>query len=62
LKEKIEIKYIIITNGCLRGYLGKWEIKDEKLFLKTLQAQADIQDLHQFPKEIERVENYLHNN
>jgi len=39
---------------------GRMRDKNDKLLLKALQAQAYFQDLHQFPSEIKRVNNYIH--
>jgi len=58
LKENIKIKLISFSTGCLRGYLGKWEIKDDKLYFIDFQGQAFIGDLKQFPEETERAKDF----
>jgi hypothetical protein len=58
LKKNIKIKLRSFSTGCLRGYLGKWEIKDNKLYFIDFQGQAFIGDLKQFPEEIERAKEF----
>jgi len=38
LATKKDIRFVIHSTACRRGYYGKWEINDEKLFLIDLKA------------------------
>ena len=42
------IDFIGNCTACWRGYLGKWEIKDDKLFLKEIAGTADVTDLTKY--------------
>jgi len=40
LKKK-EIEFVLSSTACWRGYKGKWEIENEKLFLNELEAYIE---------------------
>jgi hypothetical protein len=42
------INFIGNCTACWRGYFGKWEIKDDKLFLKEISGMADVTDLAKY--------------
>ena len=46
--KKYEINFIGNCTACWRGYFGKWEIKDDKLFLKEISGVAEVTDLAKY--------------
>jgi hypothetical protein len=40
LKDKENIKFVVTTTACWRGYIGKWIIYDQKLYLVGLDAHV----------------------
>jgi len=63
LRNRDDIEFVSKTTGCWRGYYGKWEIKDSKLYLVDLIAyiegykQVDLDYL--FPKKKEVFANWF---
>lgn len=43
-KMRPEISFLMHSTGCWRGYLAEWEIKDDRLYLTSLQGEARILD------------------
>lgn len=41
LQNRSDIKFVPPSTACWRGYYGKWEIKDDKLFLTELEAYIE---------------------
>jgi hypothetical protein len=39
LKTKPDIKFVICTTACWRGYFGTWEIIDDELYLVELDGK-----------------------
>jgi hypothetical protein len=46
--KNYEINFIGNCTACWRGYFGKWEIKDEKLFLKEISGVAEVTDMTKY--------------
>jgi hypothetical protein len=41
LQNRKDLKFVSSSTACLRGYLGQWEIKDNKLYLIGLNAYLE---------------------
>ncbi|MBR8719585.1 hypothetical protein IX330_000712 [Bacteroides pyogenes] len=41
LKNKDDIKFVVSSSACWRGYIGEWAIDDEKLYLVNLNAYVE---------------------
>src|ERR1035437_5760323 len=40
--HKGETSFFAVSSGCWRGYVGTWEIKDEKLYLIDIDGYAEV--------------------
>jgi hypothetical protein len=46
--KKYEINFIGDCTACWRGYFGKWEVRDDKLFLTEISGVADVTDMTKY--------------